>query len=321
MAANSNSIPNSNSDADVDVDSHRLNTCRIVELVVCPSTSSLVTPAPSDLDTTTTHTTTTTQTSSTSSSTDNLAGLDCIQLQIVLFPHQLWPIAKQFWQHAGDGISSRLAERALAFMGERPPPPLALSLRVEGEGEGEGERPAAPAVNGSAQSIATATATTASTSNAKSLYSRNRHYSRKPSTAPPPGTTTGTTGTTSAAPIPHNDEESLSIDHATYLEERYGRNLPLTSVKLAKSALRRRIAGELVPHEDGSVAVATAAQRSEQPQPHQHDLQRGGKGKLVTEDDVYLYPTGMSAIWHAHAIAGALRERSGGRPGKSVCFG
>jgi cystathionine gamma-synthase len=220
-----------------------------------------------------------------------------------------------------------LAERALAFMGERPPPPLAL--RVEGEGGGggggggEGERPAAAAVNGSAQSTATASTTTASTSNAnaKSLYSRNRHYSRKPSTAPPPGTTGTTPTAPTPSPLPQTDEESLSIDHATYLEERYGRNLPLTSVKIAKSALRRRIAGELVPHEDGQPRPQEHAHAHAQVQQQQHDLQRGGKGKLVTEDDVYLYPTGMSAIWHAHAIAGALRERSGGRTGKSVCFG
>jgi cystathionine gamma-synthase len=42
---------------------------------------------------------------------------------------------------------------------------------------------------------------------------------------------------------------------------------------------------------------------------------------LVTEDDVYLYPTGMSAIWHAHQISCVLRERQGQKGGKSVCFG
>ncbi|KDQ51407.1 hypothetical protein JAAARDRAFT_534542 [Jaapia argillacea MUCL 33604] len=36
--------------------------------------------------------------------------------------------------------------------------------------------------------------------------------------------------------------------------------------------------------------------------------------KVVTEDDVYLYPTGMSAIWHAHQLVD-------GTQGKSVCFG
>lgn len=166
-------------------------------------------------------------------------------------------------------------------MGERPPSPLASTQQEE---------------NVVAERAAAVNETEAMTAKSKMMYSRNRHYSRKPVqpiNSPP----------SSSKPT---DEESLSIDHATYLEERYGRNLPLTSAKIAKSALRRRIAGELLP--------------CEEPDTVHGDLRRGGS-KLVTENDVYLYPCGMSAIWHTHMIMRGLRERRGGQCGKSVCFG
>ncbi len=208
----------------------------------------------------------------------------------MLFPEHIFPIAKQFWQHSGDGVSSRLAERALAFMGERPPSPLATTPKEE-PGTAVVEQSASAAIINESESETTMTA------KSKMMYSRNRHYSRKPSQVvnQPP--------TFSKS----NDEDSLSIDHATYLEERYGRNLPLTSAKIAKSALRRRIAGELLPHEEPDTV-------------HGGDLKRGGS-KFVTENDVYLYPCGMSAIWHSHKIIRGLRERRGAECGKSVCFG
>jgi cystathionine gamma-synthase len=44
------------------------------------------------------------------------------------------------------------------------------------------------------------------------------------------------------------------------------------------------------------------------------DVARGASNangkKAVTEDDVYLYPCGMSAIWHAHDICRKARHRT-----------
>ena len=40
------------------------------------------------------------------------------------------------------------------------------------------------------------------------------------------------------------------------------------------------------------------------------------RGVAVTEDDVFLFPTGMTAIWTAHQLAMDARGAK-----KSVCFG
>lgn len=72
-----------------------------------------------------------------------------------------------------------------------------------------------------------------------------------------------------------------------YIEERYGRNLNLLFADEAKLALRRRIAGAL------------------------------SHGDLTVSDrDVFLMPTGMSAIFNAHRAVLATRPQR-----KAVCFG
>jgi cystathionine gamma-synthase len=124
----------------------------------------------------------------------------------------------------------------------------------------------------------------------------HRHYapkasSRYPSSPPPPP----------SLPSP-SDARSLEEDQAVYLEQRYGRNLDVAAAEQAKRALRRRIAGVLVRDEsagDGEV-----------------ELSQSVRGVAVTEDDVYLFPTGMSAIWNAHQLALDARGEK-----KSVCFG
>jgi cystathionine gamma-synthase len=93
-----------------------------------------------------------------------------------------------------------------------------------------------------------------------------------------------------------------------YVEERYGRNLPLQLASNAKKMLRRRIAGVLV--HDGPAPVVSADAT---------DVQLGLSSRGVagvTEDDVYLYPTGMAAIWSAHQLLLAVRPLA-----QSVCFG
>lgn len=200
--------------------------------------------------------------------------IDCIELQILFFDKSDFPSAKQFWQHTGDGITSRQAERALAFLGEAP------------------AGAAAPAAS---QTV-------------KPVTGRNRHYARDSRYSSTPATpTTPTTPTTDSVeggePI-SVPEEVAAADLGTYLEERYGRNLPLFNAPLAKQALRRRIAGGLLPND------------AEFDQGSESHIARG-----VTPDDVYLYPGGMSAIWHAHDIARRARRASGAPEGISACFG
>ena len=100
---------------------------------------------------------------------------------------------------------------------------------------------------------------------------------------------------------------TLSEDCSTYLEERYGRNLPQDAATFAKRALRRRIAGVLLRDEAADWETIGAPNS---------ELRPSTRGLGVTEDDVYLYPTGMAAIWNAHQTISAVRPRA-----KSVAFG
>ncbi|KAG1729260.1 pyridoxal phosphate-dependent transferase [Suillus lakei] len=174
-----------------------------------------------------------------------------VELHIVLFPADAWPFAKQFWQHTGLGISSRLADYCLSLLSAESPNSL--------------------------------------------FKAQNKHYSVRRVPQSP--------SFSSALPPSPNPQDVLSKDQSTYLEERYGRNLP--------RAMRRRIAGVLVrdnwedcPH--GPCAGA-------------HDVEVGPSHRSVrdvAEDDVYLFSTGMSAIWSAHQLVLGARP-----PAKSVCFG
>lgn len=190
----------------------------------------------------------------------------CGELHIALFPAEAFPYAKQFWQHSGLGISSRLAEHCLSMLPDesaRPAPPSPTLTR--------------PSKGG------------------------NKHYSAKGSIS---------NGKNPFA-VSQTTIEKLSNDQSVYLEERYGRNLPVGSAAAAKQALRRRIAGVLVRD---STEEYQGAPRAGGPDAEVGPSSRGVTN--VTEGDVYLFPTGMSAIWNAHHIATMTRPAA-----KSVCFG
>ncbi|QRV76467.1 Cys/Met metabolism PLP-dependent enzyme [Ceratobasidium sp. AG-Ba] len=195
---------------------------------------------------------------------ENTTDLDCVELHIVLFPAKEFSLAKQFWQHTGLGISSRVASAALALLARKnnaAPAPSALPLS-----------PSTPPFS-----------------------PRNKHYGSKSRIA--------------QTPIPKTPPvaliENVSSEHDTYVEERYGRNLPRGSAALAKMALRRRIAGVLV---NDSPSRPLSAETPE--------LGASKRGVDVTENDVYLFPTGMAAIWTSHQLALAARPQH-----KSICFG
>lgn len=180
-------------------------------------------------------------------------------------------VGKQFWQHTGDGISSRLAVHCLEQLGLAP-----LPMEITAE------PPASPT---SKQSI-------------QRGYSRNRHYSKAGS-----GSQTSPESSLVLNP-PSNVAPEENPDSSIYVEERYGRNLRATLSPLAKKALRRRIAGVL--KEGANEGVSEESNRGV---------------PTLHEDDVYLYPSGMSAIYHAHKVALAARVAEGGRLGRSICFG
>lgn len=91
-------------------------------------------------------------------------------------------------------------------------------------------------------------------------------------------------------------------EYSQFIEERFGRNLNTSLADQAKLAVRRRIAGLLTA--DGELSVALERTSEE------------GRLSGLTDDDVFLFPSGMSSIFSTHQAL--LSER---QPLKSICFG
>jgi cystathionine gamma-synthase len=91
-------------------------------------------------------------------------------------------------------------------------------------------------------------------------------------------------------------------EYAQFIEERFGRNLSTAFAENAKTAVRRRIAGSLTADVELNEALETGAS----------DSRISG----LTEDDVFLFPTGMNSIFNTHQ---ALLDSRGEM--KSICFG
>jgi cystathionine gamma-synthase len=223
--------------------------------------------------------------------------------------------AKQFWQHTGSGISSRFADRCLQYLDQAT------------AAEGGDHTPAEPSPPPPKSNRG---------------MSRNRHYAKD---APPPSEPSPPRPLQVVHPGPvggDSSEEQSSRDFDLYVEERYGRNLSLAAAPLAKSALRRRIAGVLKEEDPSSpspspspssvsAAGAAAVEPLSDSQSEQELKDILSKTSLhgasdrgvkdLDEDDVYLYPAGMSAIWHSHQLIMKRQVAVGGNIGKSVCFG
>ncbi|GAA6027299.1 hypothetical protein JCM8097_002571 [Rhodosporidiobolus ruineniae] len=297
-----------------------------------------------------------------------------VTVHACFFPSADFGAAKQYWQHTGEGISSRVAERCLILLGEvdadggdiaasqsiqasssqqgaeqvdaiaakpsgsstpasrygsksryqvsasastsasaagiRPPPVPTSKLRYS---TSRGH----PGLNGSAERSGTATPsaddspsssepTSLSNSLADLLSSRRNSGSAGSSDAP---------SLADAVKLVEQDEDIL----ARYVEERYGRNLDLSLAPLAKLAMRRRIAGVLREQPGEAVPVEDMRRRGSRPEGQEQESTRGVQG--LTEDDVWLYPCGMNAIFHAHQLAMESKRKEGKEIGKSVCFG
>ncbi|KAK7943238.1 cystathionine gamma-synthase [Apiospora aurea] len=198
-------------------------------------------------------------------------------ISAVFFVPDAFPIAKQYWQHSGDGVSSRRAEfchgllrdglLVLAEPSQAPRSPGLANAKVF-RGPRRYQRPASiDAVNGS-----------------------NHH----PATASQGAEKNGPAG---------QGSDTETIESSRFLEERFGRNLDLSLVSNAKSAIRRRIAGVL----SGDVDLTTKL-------PTMDSTARGVSN--FREDDIYLTPCGMNAIFTAHQTLLKARE-----PRKSINFG
>ncbi|KAG2008623.1 cystathionine gamma-synthase [Coprinopsis cinerea AmutBmut pab1-1] len=261
---------------------------RIVDLLICPDESQ-----PQSNGTTNGTTNTTTAEANGKPCSESIANT-CAELHIVLFPGDAFSVAKEFWQHTGLGISSRFAEKCLSLLPkedrnrtvkavERPVSPV----QRRGLPAGRGFNKHYSAVKKGAQGVSSTSP-------------------RSPTFPPISPTTTNGNGAVPANNCGCGDEDE-AMD-SVYLEERYGRNLPLSAASFAKRALRRRVAGVLLC--DVPDCQGTAGQEDLVVGPSTRGV------KDVSENDVYLYPSGMTAIWSAHQVAlGALGEA------KSVCFG
>ncbi|KAH9904600.1 PLP-dependent transferase [Xylariomycetidae sp. FL2044] len=186
----------------------------------------------------------------------------------VLCSADAFPFAKQYWQHAGDGVSSRRAEFCHTLFNEG-----ILVLQD-------------------------------SLSSPQPTYKKSGRGPRRYQRASSMDVSDGSNGTHHQHHTPDATETADAIESSRFLEERYGRNLDFSQVSNAKSAIRRRIAGVLTTTIDlGS------------PDWPAMDPDARGVSNLK-EDDIYLTPCGMNAIFTAHQALLKARE-----PRKSINFG
>jgi cystathionine gamma-synthase len=188
-----------------------------------------------------------------------------------IFPQVLFPIAKQYWQHSGDGVSSRRAEFCHGLFQE--------GLLVE-------QTALQPISNGFQKAC-----------------KGPKRYQRGSMDKTPPKMHRDAPGSPDVNHQPAMHPPQEARESTQFLEERFGRNLDVSFVDNAKSAIRRRIAGSLM----GEVDLSTTPS-SEMP---------SNRGVVeLSEDDVYLYPCGMNSIFHTHRM---MLEARGSL--KSISFG
>lgn len=193
-----------------------------------------------------------------------LSGVYC-----VFFPQQHFPVAKQVWQHTGDGVSSRRGEFCLKALRDGFLQPVAAPGRIRSD----------------------------------SQYSKGpRRYQRG-------GSQNNINFLVNLPETPANGPIPEDRDYSTFVEERFGRNLNVGLAEKAKIAIRRRIAGCLIEDTDLEDALGKPRQCAD------------GRLSGLTEDHVFLFPTGMSAIFNSHRMLLAHAQANEQEPLKSVCFG
>ncbi|KAH7029362.1 pyridoxal phosphate-dependent transferase [Microdochium trichocladiopsis] len=181
-------------------------------------------------------------------------------MSAVICPTALYPVAKQYWQHSGDGTSSRRAEFCHRLFKEDLLVPAQTSPRLPQQPQKVSRGPRRYQRASVDESLA------------KMAAAANGH--------PQNGHPSAMTDSGSA-------DETEAFESSRFLEERYGRNLALSLVENAKSAIRRRIAGVLTTEIDLNSALPTM------------DSNARGLTNL-REDDIYLVPCGMNAIFTTH---------------------
>lgn len=188
------------------------------------------------------------------------------KVSAVIFPGDYFKIAKAFWQHSGDGVSSRRAEYCHDLFSK--------GILIDSKKREETPR----------------------------MCKGPKRYQKKTSID-----ITGHPSVTSNS-SPEGPSGAAEVQEPTqFVEERFGRNLDLSLTSNAKLAIRRRIAGSLTADVGLTEALAL-----------EEDHERSRKVAGFSEDDVYLYPTGMSSIFNTHrnlmAARGHLKSINYGFP-------
>ncbi|KAL7619995.1 Cystathionine gamma-synthase [Parahypoxylon ruwenzoriense] len=194
-------------------------------------------------------------------------------ISAVLCTAEAYPFAKQYWQHSGDGVSSRRAEFCHGLFKE--------TILVP-EDKASSPRPSQQKLCRGPKRYRR----TASVDDTTNRSNTNQQYPVKPDISP-------------------DGDKTDTLETSRFLEERYGRNLDLSLVPNAKSAIRRRIAGVLTTdiELDSTITLPT--------------MDSNARGiSNFKEDDIYLVPCGMNAIFTTHQTLLKARE-----PRRSINFG
>lgn len=169
-------------------------------------------------------------------------------ISAVICSEEGYKVAKEYWQHSGDGVSSRRAEFCHGLFKDGLLIPEATTVRSPRQSK----VPRGPR-----------------------RYQRQAHMEDGPNEKVEFGSDAS------------SDEAAESLESSQFLEERFGRNLDISLVENAKSAIRRRIAGVLTTDVDLTTKLPTM-----------NSNVRGVTN--FREDDIYLVPCGMNAIFLTH---------------------
>lgn len=186
---------------------------------------------------------------------------------VVFYPSDQFSVAKQYWQHAGEGISSRMAQYVTASL------------------FGESSLDTGLKTNPNSRSN--------SGSSFRSLHLKQELQAQMIQKKSP----------LISASFGHSQSAQTDVekDAAAFIDQKFGRVLDLKFTAGAKRALCRRICGKV----DKSHSEL-------------EEMEKARRGKHLSETDVYLFPSGMAAIFFSHH---ALLSIAGSSAEKSVCFG
>ncbi|PVU96906.1 hypothetical protein BB561_000887 [Smittium simulii] len=207
-----------------------------------------------------------------------------VTLYLVIVHNSLFFLAKQYWQHTGDGISSRQANYCNHILEYNKTHSHSLLLHSK-----PSPSPLSPSNSLLQNEFKT-----------PSYYKKPKSHRADTSLAFNPDNTIQT-----SEHISDQFSESLPNEHSRFIEERFGRNLSSNMAINSKAILKKRIAGLII---DSNLDSSSQLHSS------LNTINRNIS--LLSEADVFLTSTGMGAIFNTHRIILNHYKFQ-----KSICFG